>query len=84
MATNSKDFKVKNGLVVNDGGSFGGTVTVATPTSNSHATTKQYVDEAVAAGSTVFSETAPANPSNGDKWFNTLVERLNIYYENKQ
>ena len=83
MATNSKDFKVKNGLVVNDGGSFGGTVTVATPTSNAHAATKQYVDSAVAeAGSTVFSETAPANPSNGDKWFNTLVERLNIYYEN--
>lgn len=44
MATENKDFRVKNGLVVANGGAFGGAVSVATPTENSHAATKQYVD----------------------------------------
>ena len=44
MATVDKDFRVKQGLNVALGGTFGGTVTVATPTSGSHATTKTYVD----------------------------------------
>jgi hypothetical protein len=39
MATVDKDFKVKNGLVVSNGGSFGGTVVVAEPTLSNHATT---------------------------------------------
>lgn len=83
MTTEVKDFKVKNGLLVNNGGSFGGTVTVATPTANEHAATKEYVDSAIsnAASNTIFSDTPPANPSNGDTWFNTFVDRLNVYYE---
>jgi hypothetical protein len=38
MTTNLKDFKVKNGLVVNHGGSFGNAVAVGEPTLGSHAT----------------------------------------------
>lgn len=44
MATENKDFKVKNGLNVSGDGTFGGTVTVATPTGPNHAATKDYVD----------------------------------------
>jgi hypothetical protein len=81
MTTTEKDFKVKNGLVVTDGGTFGGTVTVATPTENTHATTKSYVDDLVAnSSSLVVSDTAPESPSNGDMWLDTTTERLNIYY----
>jgi hypothetical protein len=63
VATVNKDFKVKHGLDVNQGGTFGGTVTVATPTENTHATTKLYVDSkgAVAAPAS----TAPASPVDG-------------------
>ena len=45
MATVNKDFKVKNGLIVALGGSFGGAVVVGTPTENLHAATKEYVDQ---------------------------------------
>jgi hypothetical protein len=78
MATVEKDFKIKNGLLVTDGGSFGGTVAVATPTSATHAATKAYVDSfAVHVGAT-----APSSPFNGQQWFDTLVERMKVYYEN--
>jgi len=79
MTTFNKDFKVKNGLYVTNGGSFGGTVTVATPTLGDHAATKDYVD--AVAGSTPVGNTAPSSPDNGDMWFDTFVERLKIYYE---
>jgi hypothetical protein len=46
VATDNKDFKVKNGLVVGGTGAFEGTVAVATPNQSSHATTKEYVDDA--------------------------------------
>ena len=78
MATVDKDFKVKQGLNVTLGGTFGGTVTVATPTENLHAATKAYVDS-VSAGVDV-SETAPASPSNGDLWFDTVTSRVYVYY----
>jgi hypothetical protein len=45
LATASKDFRVKNGLQVTNGGTFGAPVTVATPTENLHAATKEYVDQ---------------------------------------
>ena len=48
MTTIDKDFKVKNGLAVNDGGTFGGPVVVGTPTEPSHAVTKEYLEEALA------------------------------------
>lgn len=79
MTTFNKDFKVKNGLVVTNGGSFGGTVEVATPTLGTHATTKDYVDSL--AGGTPVGNTAPVSPDNGDMWFDTTLERLKIYYE---
>jgi hypothetical protein len=78
MTTNLKDFKVKNGLVVTNGGSFGNAVAVGTPTHSSHATTKEYVDSVT--GIPV-ANTAPISPDNGDMWFDTTAERLKIYYE---
>lgn len=44
MTTNNKDFKVKNGIQVSEGGTFGGPVSVGTPTDPSHAVTKDYID----------------------------------------
>jgi len=80
MATSSKDFKVKNGLYVTNGGTFGGEVTVATPTLGTSAATKDYVDLAVGSPSIPVDSTAPASPSNGDLWFDTLTERVHVYY----
>ncbi len=77
MATVNKDFKVKNGLTVTSGGTFGGAVTVGTPTENSHAATKAYVDSA---GMTVGS-TAPSSPNNGQQWLDTATNRVNFYYD---
>jgi hypothetical protein len=81
VATVNKDFKVKNGLSVALGGSFGGTVTVATPTENLHAATKQYVDSL--AGGIDVSDTPPASPANGDLWFDTITERVHVYYSSQ-
>ncbi len=78
MATVDKDFKVKNGLVVANGGSFGGSVVVGEPTLNEHAATKAYVD--ALAGSMSVGSTAPVSPENGDLWFDTLTERVHVYY----
>jgi hypothetical protein len=78
VTTTNRDFKVKHGLDVAQGGTFGGTVVVATPTENTHAATKLYVDTAV--GSPIIGKTQPASPVNGNLWFDTLTERLHIYY----
>ena len=78
MATVNKDFKVKNGLSVILGGTFGGTVTVATPTDSTHAATKAYVDSV--SGNMSVSASAPATPTNGMLWFDTLTSRVNVYY----
>lgn len=80
MATVNKDFKVKHGLIVADGGTFGSTVTVATPTQNTHAATKAYVDSVAGSAGVTVSGTAPASPSNGNLWFDTLTERVHVYY----
>lgn len=79
MATIEKDFKVKNGLVVSNGGSFGGTVVVANPTDSTHAATKAYVDSL--AGSVYTSDAAPSSPFNGQQWFDTTLTRIKVYYE---
>ena len=83
MATVNKDFKVKHGINVASGGTFGSTVTVATPTENAHAATKLYVDNAIAgvSGSITVSPTAPASPSSGDQYFSTITEHMYIYYD---
>jgi len=76
MATVDKDFKVKNGLVVANGGTFGDAVTVGDPTLASHAATKEYVDNrSMSVGST-----APSSPTNGTQWLDTLTNRVNFYY----
>ena len=81
MATFNRNFKVKHGLEVAEGGTFGGTVTVATPTENTHAATKLYVDTAV--GTPTIGTTQPGSPVNGNLWFDTLTERVHIYYNSE-
>jgi len=81
VATVNKDFRVKHGIAVAEGGTFGGTVTVATPTENTHAATKLYVDSAV--GTPTIGTTQPASPVNGNLWFDTLTERVHIYYDSE-
>jgi hypothetical protein len=78
MATVDKDFKVKNGLVVTNGGTFGSAVTVGAPTLASHAATKEYVDSLT--GSMAVGDTAPSSPTNGTQWLDTLTNRVNFYY----
>ena len=78
MATVNKDFRVKHGINVALGGTFGSTVTVATPTETAHAATKLYVDTAI--GSPTIGTTQPATPANGNLWFDTLTERVHVYY----
>ena len=80
MATVDKDFRVKNGLVVALGGTFGSPVTVATPTENTHATTKLYVDTAIGTPTLPVSSTPPVSPVNGNLWFDSLTERVHVYY----
>ena len=79
MTTVDKDFRVKNGLVVANGGSFGDAVTVGAPTLNAHAATKEYVDSLT--GSMAVGTTAPSSPTNGTQWLDTLTNRVNFYYE---
>jgi hypothetical protein len=81
VATVNKDFRVKHGIIVADGGTFGSTVTVATPTQNSHAATKLYVDTAV--GSPTIGTTQPTSPVDGNLWFDTLTERVHVYYNSQ-
>ena len=81
MATVNKDFRVKHGIIVADGGTFGSTVTVATPTLDTHAATKLYVDTAV--GSPVVGTTQPGSPTNGQLWFDTVTERIHVYYNSE-
>lgn len=80
MATVDKDFKVKNGLVVTNGGSFGGTVSVATPINSTDAATKQYVDDAtgkvVAETGSVF----PESPSNGEIFYDEVTDHLYVFF----
>lgn len=80
MATVDKDFKVKNGLIVSLGGTFGGTVTVGTPTELQHAATKEYVDNA---SSVEVSETAPEITRDGQFYLNTDTYHLSVSYDNE-
>jgi hypothetical protein len=80
MATVNKDFKVKHGLNVAEGGTFGQAVIVGTPTENTHAATKLYVDNkelVVAAGSV---PPSTQNSSNGELFIDTQNNRLLFYY----
>ena len=79
MTTVDKDFRVKNGLVVSNGGTFGDAVTVGAPTAASHAATKAYVDSMT--GSMAVGPTAPSSPTNGTQWLDTITNRVNFWYE---
>lgn len=79
MATTNKDFKVKHGLSVAEGGTFGQAVTVGTPTLNTHAATKLYVDGLVGTLIVPTESAAPANPVDGQLWFDTVSRHLSIY-----
>jgi hypothetical protein len=81
VATVNKDFRVKHGIAVAEGGTFGGTVTVATPTLDAHAATKLYVDNAI--GSPQVPTTQPGSPATGDLWLDTLTERIHVYYNSQ-
>jgi hypothetical protein len=79
MATVEKDFKIKNGLIVSLGGTFGGTVTVATPTDSQHAATKQYVDEKQILVATA--DFAPESAVDGQLYIDTVSNRLGFYVD---
>jgi len=81
VTTTNKDFKVKHGLSVANGGTFGQAVTVGTPTENAHATTKLYVDSKPLLVSTAAE--APGSAVNGQLYIDTLENRL-LYYYNGQ
>ena len=78
MATTNRDFKVKHGLSVAEGGTFGSPVTVGTPTENTHAATKLYVDSKGFLVDTA--STAPGSASNGQLFIDTIENRLAFYY----
>ena len=78
MATTNRDFKVKHGLSVAEGGTFGSPVTVGTPTENGHAATKLYVDSLDLLVETA--SAAPAGASNGQLYVDTIENRLAFYY----
>jgi hypothetical protein len=83
VTTTNRDFKVKHGLSVAEGGTFGSPVTVGTPTENGHAATKAYVDGReflVAQGNTTPSS---ENSSNGELFIDTAENRLLFYYNNQ-
>jgi hypothetical protein len=79
VATISKDFKVKNGLVVTLGGSFGQPVTVGSPTLAAHAATKEYVDSLSGEYNVPTFSSQPANPVNGQLYFNTTTKHISMY-----
>ena len=79
MATIDKDFKVKNGLVVALGGSFGAPVIVGEPTLSSHAATKEYVDQISGTYAVPTYSEAPLNPVNGQLYFDTTTQHMSIY-----
>lgn len=81
MATLNKDFKVKNGLIVALGGSFGAPVVVGSPTLAAHAATKEYVDERSGTVTVPTLPEAPASPIDGEMYFDTTTRHISIYSE---
>jgi len=77
VTTTNRDFKVKHGLSVAEGGTFGQAVTVGTPTENGHAATKLYVDSLELLVETASS--APGSASNGQLFIDTIENRLSFY-----
>lgn len=84
MATLDKDFKVKNGLNVALGGSFGGPVEVGTPTIDAHAATKHYVDSRFEILNVPTHAETPLSPIDGQIYFNTVDRHISIYSSDTQ
>lgn len=85
MATVDKNFKVKHGLTVLEGGSFGGPVTIPNPTLAFHAATKAYVDAlggGGGGGSIVVSPEPPVAALDGAGWYDSTNAKLYIKYDN--
>jgi hypothetical protein len=80
VAAVDKDFKVKNGLIVALGGSFGGPVLVGTPTENLHAATKEYVDAITGNATMQVGDTAPSPATEGQFWLDTVTSRVHFFY----
>jgi hypothetical protein len=80
VATVNKDFRVKHGINVAEGGTFGGTVTVATPTENTHAATKAYVDSATNNVIVASDSEFPESPTEGQLFFDTVTDHIYIFY----
>lgn len=79
MTAVNKDFKVKHGIQVTGDGLFGGTISAASPTLSTHLATKAYVDSM--SGNMPIGSMPPEDPINGMLWFDTIVQRINVYYE---
>jgi hypothetical protein len=78
MATSNKDFRVKNGIQVAGDAVVAGTISASDPTADNHVVTKSYLDANPA--TMPVSSAAPSSPSNGSLWFDTITERVNVYY----
>jgi hypothetical protein len=65
LTTTNKDFKVKHGLSVSAGATFGQAIEIGEPTADDHAATKGYVDQsiftAIAIAPVVVATTGPIN-----------------------
>jgi len=83
VATTDKDFKVKNGLIVALGGSFGAPVVVGDPTLAEHAATKEYVDNAAGSGTIPVGSTFPASPQEGQLFIDSLTKRIHMYLDSQ-
>ena len=81
MSATNKAFRVKNGIYSLGGGIFLGQLTAEDPTLEGHLTTKRYVDNLAGSASVFVSSTEPETPTNGNLWFDTLTERLYVYYD---
>jgi hypothetical protein len=77
VTTTNRDFKVKHGLNVALGGTFGQAVTVGTPTENTHAATKLYIDTKAPVAPAL--STAPSTPVDGQFYFDTTTRHLSVY-----
>lgn len=80
MATVNRDFKIKHGINVAEGGIFGSPVTVATPTENSHAATKEYVDTLTSTTILASGSSFPTSPTNGQLFYDTTTDHVYVYY----
>ena len=80
MATVNKDFKVKHGLNVAEGGTFGSAVTVGTPTENTHAATKAYVDARELLVPQGISAPDAEDAVDGELFIDTQNNRLLFFY----